>query len=644
VRPGQGPALLLLVVAGPVAAALLGARGPARVGLNLGPGDFPYVHGFAPAYEIDDKVATHWTTNQARVELPLEMSGGPFELVVRLGRPLPETTDAVLAFAGRALEPFRARRVFEERRFPLGVLPPTPFRVDLQTRATEPLGLDLDWVEARADAEARIRLAGGTRWRPALAIAILFAVLWAAGWSPLAAAGLTAPVALAAAVALLRDPWLVHRLLTGIPEWLAGLGLVGVGAGRALRARGLVTAESLRAVTALAAAAFLLRALPLNHPDYYYPDLRSHARLAEVVRQAGLDFLRAPSAYIWEHGVWRKTAYGRSYAFPYSPAFHAPFALLPLSYDRIVTGMKLAAAAASAVPILALWSLSRRIGASPLGAALLVVIPIYGSHLAVAYVAAGFGHAVDTLFLDWLAGHLDRITVPRVFATAALFTAVCELAYVSAVTVLPVFLGLLAGAVLLEPRLDRRAGDGWASEGSTSAAARTRAAAVLAFAIAGSLLAVAVYYRDFVGVIVDVVPRMATDAPGGAGDHAPVQGVRELVFYNARLFGWVLPVTAVFGFGLLWRRGRRRALLLAWAASYLLLLVGRARLPDLFQHQHDALFAAPLVCLAAGEAVAWLFARGTLGRLAASALLVLAAAQGLVAQAGVWLQQLANAR
>src|SRR5262249_60538339 len=125
---------------------------------------------------------------------------------------------------------------------------------------------------------------------------------------------------------------------------------------------------------------------------------------------------------------------------PSRPAVPVPFPLLPLSYDQSVTAMKLAAAAASAVPVLALWSLSRRIGASPMGAALLVVVPIYGTHLAVAYVAAVFGHAVDTLFLDWLAGHLDRITVPRVFATAALFTAVCALAYVSAVAPPPLLL------------------------------------------------------------------------------------------------------------------------------------------------------------------------------------------------------------
>jgi hypothetical protein len=635
VKPGRGLALLLAVVAGPAAVAFRGARGPCHVVLNLGPGDSPYVRGFAPAYEIEDKVATHWTTPEAAIELPLVVSGGPFELAARLSRPLPETTEAELAFAGRRVDRFSVLRVFQERRVPVGVLPEAPFRLEMRTDGDGVLGLHLDWVSLRGDSGARVTLAGGSRWRAALTVALFFVLLWAAGWGPGAAAGIAAPWAVAATWGLWRDPWLVHRLLTGVPEWLAGLGLVGMAAGRFARSRGLVSSEALRVVTALAAAAFLLRALPLNHPDYYYPDLRSHARLVEVVRQAGLDFLRSPSPYIWDHGVWRKTAYGRSYAFPYSPAFHVPFALAPIGYDRTVTAIKLGAAACSVVPILALWGLARRLEASILGAALLLFVPIYGKHLAVAYVAAMFGHAADTLFLGWLAGHVDGITIPRVFVSAALFTATCELAYVSAVTVLPIFLGALAVAVFLDQR----------ARGAPGAVARPRPLAILGFGLAGSLLALAVYYRDFVGMVLDVLPRMVKDAPGGLGDHAPVVNYFALlVDYNLRLFDVGFLALAIAGFVFLWRRGRGRPFLAAWAASYLLLLLGRARLPDLFQHQHDALFVAPLVCLAAGQAIASLASCGKVLRVLAGTLVTLVAAHGLFLQWKAWAQQLANAR
>ncbi|HET6898650.1 MAG TPA: hypothetical protein VFK70_09890, partial [Vicinamibacteria bacterium] len=66
-----------MLVLAPLLAALVGVSGPRVVNLNLGPGDAPYIAGFAPEYEIDDKVGTHWTTYHAAVALPLQVRGGP---------------------------------------------------------------------------------------------------------------------------------------------------------------------------------------------------------------------------------------------------------------------------------------------------------------------------------------------------------------------------------------------------------------------------------------------------------------------------------------------------------------------------------------------------------------------------------------
>ena len=69
---GRDAALLAAVVALPLAVVLAGSRGGHPITLNFGPGDAPYIAGFAPEYEIDDKVGTHWTTYHAAVALPLE--------------------------------------------------------------------------------------------------------------------------------------------------------------------------------------------------------------------------------------------------------------------------------------------------------------------------------------------------------------------------------------------------------------------------------------------------------------------------------------------------------------------------------------------------------------------------------------------
>lgn len=617
---------LAALVAAPVLAALAGARGPVRVSFNLGPGDAPYISGFMPEYEIWDRVATQWTTRDATIELPLRVRGGPASVSYRLVRDFPDPGEVDVWLAGAQIDRFTLRGRFEERRVSLGALAPTPLRVRFKVDAPDAdrRGLRLDWMRLEAGPGTQLRLDGPARWRAALLVAFLFLLLRGAGWGPRAAAGLTAPWTVAATLGLLTDPWLVHRLLTAVPEWLAGLGLVGIGVGRWLLARGRVEPDTLRTVTALTACAFLLRALALNHPGFYYPDLRSHVQLVEVVRGAGWDFLLSPARYILKHGVWSRTIHGVTYPFPYTPAFHVPFALSSLSYDSLITAVKLGAAAFSTVPIAALWVVGRRLGASALGVALMLLIPIYAHHLALVYLAAVFGHAVDMTFLAWLSGRLQRTTRLRVWLAAAAFVALCQLAYISSVILLPVFLATLAATEAFESR----------REGFV------RGLAILGFGVTGSFMAFLAYYRDFLGTVFAALHA----APGDVSDSAPVQGFLALVYsYNQRYFDGLFPILAACGLTLLLRRGRERVLPAAWLATYALLLLGRAKLPVVFQHPHDALFVAPLVCLAAGEALARLASGGGWRRGLAGLLLAALTAQGLWLQWQAVGRQLANA-
>ena len=124
-----GAAVLVLA---PLLAALLGVSGPRTVTLNFGPGDAPYIAGFAPEYEIDDKVGTHWTTYHAGVALPLEVRGGPVDLSYRFTRGFGETAQVEVSYDGRAVDQFQCRGgTVLERKAPLGVLPATPVRVGI---------------------------------------------------------------------------------------------------------------------------------------------------------------------------------------------------------------------------------------------------------------------------------------------------------------------------------------------------------------------------------------------------------------------------------------------------------------------------------------------------------------------------------
>ena len=625
------------LVLAPLLAGRIAVTGPRTVTLNFGPGDGPYVVGFAPEYEIDDKVGTHWTTYHAGVALPLEVRGGPVDMSYRFTRGFGETAQVEIRFDERAVDQFQCRGgTVLERKAALGVLAATPVRIGIESDSHErrDRGLKMDWIRLALGPGARLRLIGWAAVTPALAVALVLAIHLLAGWSLRHAVVLTAPWSLAAVAGLVLDPWLTHRLLRGIPLALALFGGSGLAVAAWQRRRGALSAESQRVLAALALAAFLLRALAVNHPDFYYPDLRTHARLVEKVQEEGLSFFVSPSRAIWEHGVWRTEAYGKTYAFPYTPAFHLPFTLLPIGYDTLLLALKLSAAAISVVPIFLTWALARRLGVSVLGAALLAVIPTYTSRLSFAFLPALFGHAFDLALLCWLVSHLDSLRAPRTWLAGAGWIAACQLAYVSGV----MNTAALVLALVLWALVRRRLAD---------------AAVLAAMGLAASLVAVALYYRDFLGMVFDLVPRIAQGA-AHAPPRYPVQPFWLVAYERTRdFFDTVYPILAAAGLALMWRDAEpegtastaaRRWLLVGWLGAYVLLLAGRAKAPDVFLHGHETLLVTPLVCLAAGVALACLARLSRAAWWAAVALVAALAVQGALGQWRAIAEQLGNAR
>jgi hypothetical protein len=625
------------IVLAPVLAARLGVSGPAVVTLNFGPGDAPYIAGFAPEYEIDDRVGTHWTTYHASVALPLQVRGGPVDLSYRFTRGFGETAQVEVSYDGREVDQFQCRGgTVLERKAALGVLPATTVRVGIVSDSHErrDRGLKMDWIRLTLGPSAHLRLAGWAALVPAVVIALILAIHLLAGWELLDAIRLTLPWSIAAIAGLELDPWLTHRLLRGVPLALALCGGAGLAVAAWRRRAGALSADSLRILAALALAAFLLRALAVNHPDFYYPDLRTHARLVEKVQEEGPSFFVSPSRAIWEHGVWRTEAYGKTYAFPYTPAFHLPFTLLPVGYDTLLLCLKLSAAAISVVPIFVTWALARRLGVSVLGAALLVVIPTYTSRLSFAFLPALFGHAFDLALLCWLASHLDSLRAPRTWLAGAGWIAASQLAYVSGL----MNTAALVLALVLWALVRRRLAD---------------AAVLAAMGLAAAAIAVALYYRDFLGMVFDLVPRIAQGA-AHAPPRYPVQPFWLVAYERTRdFFDTFYPILAAAGLALMWRHAERegeastaarRWLLVGWLGAYVLLLAGRAKAPDVFLHGHETLLVTPLVCLAAGVALACLARLSRAAWWTAVALAAALAAQGALGQWRAIAEQLGNAR
>ena len=121
--------------------------------------------------------------------------------------------------------------------------------------------------------------------------------------------------------------------------------------------------------------------------------------------------------------------------------------------------MKLTAAAVSVVPLVLLWALARRLGASTAGAFLMVLIPTYTSRLSFAFLPSLFGHAVDMAFLLWIAGRIERVTERRTWLAGAAWVAACQLAYVSGVVNISLLVAVLAAVDGLARAAARGAGD-----------------------------------------------------------------------------------------------------------------------------------------------------------------------------------------
>lgn len=591
-----------------VGATVLGGLAPFLAGLlnphvlfNLGPSDHTYIGGFEPEWEIDpDGLATHWASHRAQVRLPLGIARGPATIAVRAARVYPQTGTTTIRLNGQATDTFESRGgPFFERtvEIPASVVGSGPLTVTIDTEGDDKRdrGLILDWI--RIDA-GRLSPAPRVAWIAASVCIVLAALAFVliGSRSATVLAAFAAPVAMVTygawaglfplAHLLLRTGWLM--LLAPLAALWPARRLVGSGA---------------RLAVWMTVVALCLRLAGLFHPLYYYPDLRAHAALARIVGDVGLDFWRRPSFYIVQQGVWAEEALGKTYAFPFSPVFHALFA--PWSKDLLATmdAMKLAACVISSLEVLIVFAIGRRIGGNRLAvwaAALAVVAPPSFSRLGWAFMAAIFAHLFESLALKTLFD--GRLEARRIVVFAA-FLVIGLGSYAGSLINFGIFVPVAGVALLLSSdRLDKREG-----------------VILMATAAAVAVGTMAVVYNEFLRTFVsDMLPRFASgeSRQGTLGFGATLAMVwRRLDAF----FGWWYVPVFLAAPVLWWRRPpipRHGRLLVAWTLTFLALVFLRTAAPDLFSRVKEMLWVSPLVCLAGGLCLSTLQEQGKRGRAA----------------------------
>ncbi len=623
---------------GVAAASTLGGA-TRRVALNLGPGDAPFVFGFEANSDVEDKVGWHWTTYDARVDLPFETPGSGVRATLRYARVFGEEAVVQVSLGAAPTEPFRARG--GEIRTSVVTAPSVqgPLVVSIRSDSHERrnMGLRMDTLEVEAASGAPFRLRRGAALRPPLAAALLFAGLLALGSTPLIAGGASLLAAVAFAVRASQDLFGAWRQTHLAPEMLV-LGTLVLLGGRAWLRRRMAMEEG--TATALASAALLtmlVRLAFVSHPDFYYPDLLTHTRVVQAIREQGPSFFLDPAAALNAQKAWTKPVMGAMSSLPYAVMFHTPFALLSgaldLSTDEIETALKAGSSLISVIPVLLVGALAVRFSLPPLAAIVLCVIPTYTSRLSFALLPALFGHMLDLVALLTVATVISRgeVRAPRPIVQVLAALLLGHLAYTSGVVNEAVFMGALVALCLIAGRSGRASGAGLLlSEGG---------AALAAFLL---------YYRHFVGDVFSLAGRLLGAGASGASPSASVYPVESfwalLLERSNTFFGWPYLGLALLGLWLSGSAVRESKVMRAWGIAYLVLILLRARIPDVFRYGHETLFLTPLVALLAGSALVMAFRRGGAARLcslgAGAALLAASSFQQWLAMA----EQLGNAR
>ncbi len=618
--------LLLFLSAG---ALLLAFQAPGDIFLDFGPNDARYVSGFREDFEIDEPTLIHWTTDRARIQLPFYLRS-PYEVALRFKRHIERPAEIRLFLQGEAVATFAApQQDFALRRFRGTNGKGGAFELGLVSSSEDPrpLGLALDWMSVRPAGGFFTVIPTASAWLALLSWVVAFYALprllglgerIALGFGAGAGACLTA-------IALAHKLWPVHAAMTlGLRAHVVFLLLCLFQAWRR-RTNGSFFAEPLaRWAVLVVCAALAVRLFALFHPDFYYPDVRTHSKFVSLIWTEGLSgFLTNHIENQHRHLLGLQYVSGRWVAFPYPPLLYLTIYPLSLAQLPVEDWMKLLPAALLSVEALALFALAGKLGLGPRASFVAVVLHasarVLAFRLAVASYAALFGHFWDTLAVLYIVFFFHRLHRTAYGAGLALLVAISILSYAGSVLTLGIFVPFFGIAISLMRR------------GRLSTVA-----ALAGWPLAGALAAAWLFYWSYVPELLGTSAANGAE-PAGGGLSALVEprltlsAALSMALYRLRLFyAWPYALASIaLLVRFLWRRGdgeNALALPLAVAASatYMGMNFLRAGLGSthVFQFSKDDLVILPVVALLLGSAIGAMWGKGAVARGLALALVL----------------------
>ncbi|MGH9390274.1 MAG: hypothetical protein ACRD1Z_11720, partial [Vicinamibacteria bacterium] len=335
------------------------------------------------------------------------------------------------------------------------------------------------------------------------------------------------------AAALAHKLWPVHASMTlGLRPHVVTL-LLALFYSWRRRKQGSVFAEPLaRWAVLLACAGMAVRLFALFHPDFYYPDVRTHSKFVSLIWTEGLSgFLSNHIENQHRHLLGLQYVSGRWVAFPYPPLLYLSIYPLSLLQLPVEDWMKLVPTALLSVEALVLFAIGGKLGLGPRASLLAVLLHtsarVLAFRVAVASYASRFGHFWDMLAVLYVALFFERLQRPLYGAGLGLLVAISILSYAGSVLTLGLLVPLLCLAVLFFSR-----------------DARPKISTVAALAgwpLAGALAAAWLFYLPYIPELLG--PSTGSEAAlGGSGLSALVEprltpwAALSMASYRLRLF------------------------------------------------------------------------------------------------------------
>ena len=494
---------------------LIAYQAPSDLFFDFGPNDNDYVTGFRDDFEVDEPTLIHWSLRRGRVRLPVILPSGPFQLSFRYKRHIALPGETALFVANEQVDRFPVpQQDFVVRTVTISenARPWAPLDITFLSRSSDPrpLGLALDWL--------RIVPSGPVLPAPAAFLYLLGTVLGLylfprlIGFSPRVSLSIAlgGAVLLAIGTAFHKLAWLQASTQLGLRTHVISFIVIAF---CLVRRRNPDSAFS-HPLARWAMLAFYVgttvRLLALFHPDFYYPDVRTHSKFVSIIWTEGL------AGFFMEHipnqhrhllGLQRV---GEDWkAFPYPPLLY--LSIYPLSLLRLPVEdwMKIVPTVLAGIESLILYVMAVRLGASSRAAAaaswIHATAPLLAFRLTVASYAALFGHFWDVLVVLYLLFRFGRMEQARVGIGLALLVALSILSYAGSVLVLGLFVPAFAVSMAFRYRdsVDIR-----------------RAVRVSAWALVGALGAIVLFYTQY---IPELLPQGWSQASQTASEGALIE-------------------------------------------------------------------------------------------------------------------------